>query len=131
MNIILTSVITWFLFIPIAIANGIVRERLYKSIVGDLTGHQISTVSASALFILLTYLMLGSKVPDLSNEKLLLIGLMWVIMTIIFEFGFGHYVDGASWEKLLTDYNIFKGHVWGVFLLVVLLSPIIVKWIRS
>jgi hypothetical protein len=115
------------MFIPVAITNGIVREKTYKNLFGDLHAHQISTVIASAAYITLAYFMLRTAVSKLGYGQLLLIGLIWLIMTVCFEFGFGHYVDKAPWSKLFADYNIFKGHVWGIFLIIVLLSPIIVK----
>ncbi len=47
-------------------------------------------------------------------------------MTIAFEFGFGHFVAGHSWGRLLADYNLLTGHVWVLFLLWVLVVPIVV-----
>jgi hypothetical protein len=65
-----------------------------------------------------------------STQELLAIGMLLVVLTVAFEFLFGHYVDHASWEQLFTDYNIFKGHIWGVFLVVEFLTPFIVKVIK-
>lgn len=42
---------------------------------------------------------------------------MWMILTVVFEFSFGHYVVGGSWSKLLSDYNILDGRVWSLFIL--------------
>ncbi len=121
------SIITWFLFVPIAILNGIAREFMYKPVVGDLTAHQISTVIACIAFFLLAYSMLKEQVSRATNRTLLLVGAMWVGMTVLFEFTFGHYVDGISWERLLADYNIFYGRVWGLFLLFILMTPLLAK----
>lgn len=121
------AILTWVLFIPIAIANGIVRESVYAQYVGDLTAHQISTVIAIGAYIALAYVMLRKHFQEASLGVSLLIGALWVAMTVIFEFGFGHYVDGAPWSELLADYNLFKGHVWGLFLLTIFLTPLIVR----
>ena len=51
------------------------------------------------------------------------VGLMWMILTIIFEFALGRYVVGDSWSKLLANYNIFEGRVFGLFILWVGLAP--------
>lgn len=48
---------------------------------------------------------------------------MWLGMTIIFEFGFGHYIMKNSWPKLLGDYNIFAGRVWSLFLVWITIAP--------
>jgi hypothetical protein len=47
-------------------------------------------------------------------------------MTITFEFGFGHFVAGHSWAKLLADYNILQGRVWSLFLVWITVLPFVV-----
>jgi hypothetical protein len=39
------------------------------------------------------------------------VGLMWMVLTIIFEFALGRYVVGDSWGKLIADYDILEGRV--------------------
>lgn len=124
------SLILWVVFVPIAILNGIFREATYKHVVGDFYSHQISTVSAIIAFLVVAYFLLSKSVMRASTQELLAIGMLLVVLTVAFEFIFGHYVDHASWEKLLADYNIFKGHIWGVFLVVEFLTPLIVKLIK-
>ncbi len=121
------ALIIWLLFTPIAILNGIIRNLVYQHYVGELTAHQISTLTGSVAFFLLCYLILNNTVKDLSSLTLIKIGTLWVLMTIIFEFGFGHIIDGASWIRLLNDYNIFKGRIWLLFLITMFLTPLLVK----
>jgi hypothetical protein len=33
-------------------------------------------------------------------------------LTVLFEFGFGHYVMGTPWHVLVADYNLLAGRVW-------------------
>lgn len=126
-SLIIKSLLVWLLFVPIAVLNGIVRNYIYQPHVGELLAHQISTVIACATFILLAYFLLKHEVVNQTTNMLLLIGLMWILMTIVFEFGFGHWVAGHSWEKLLHDYNILKGRVWILFLLNSLITPLLIK----
>jgi len=44
-------------------------------------------------------------------------------MTVCFEFIFGHYVAGHSWSKLVYDYNIFAGRIWGLLLVWITTAP--------
>jgi uncharacterized membrane protein YhaH (DUF805 family) len=120
------AILTWVLFVPVAIANGTVRETLYASYVGDRTAHQISTAIAIVAYFALAYAMLRKRAADVPSRTLWLIGALWVVMTIAFEFGFGHYVDGAPWNELLADYNLFAGHIWGLFLLGIFVTPYLV-----
>ena len=122
---------TWFLFMPVAIANGVIRESVYKQVVGELAAHQISTITGVTAFFLLSFFMLRNKIDGVSKGKLFFIGALWVAMTMLFEFGFGHYVDKRSWAWLLRDYNILEGRVWGLFLLAVLATPNLVKIVHE
>lgn len=130
-SFIIKSIITWFMFIPIAITNGIIREKFYKPVVGDLAAHQISTVIASAAFILLSYVMLKQNISRADINSLFLIGLMWVVMTILFEFGFGHYISKQPWDRLLADYNLLKGRVWGLFLILIFFVPYLISLLKK
>jgi len=51
------------------------------------------------------------------------VSLMWMVLTIIFEFALGRYVVGDSWGKLIADYDILEDKVWGLFILWVGLAP--------
>jgi len=62
----------------------------------------------------------------IKNVKTLLgIGFFWVVITIIFEFVFGHYVMGHSWQKLFADYNLINGRLWVLVLLNNIFAPLI------
>ena len=112
---------------PIAIANGVLRNSVYQPIVGELLAHQISTIIACLLFLLLVYFLWRQELPSLSQRQLLFIGLIWVLLTILFEFAFGHYVIGHSWELLFADYNFFTGRIWLLFLLNSFFAPQTIK----
>jgi len=114
--------LTWLLFIPVAIINGLVRQSVYQGMLGELRAHQLSTFIACVLFFLLA----KKTMPDLSQiqkKEFIKIGFIWLILTVLFEFGFGHFIAGHSWEHLLADYNIFQGRVWGLFLGNLLIAP--------
>jgi len=73
-----------------------------------------------------TYLLLRFTIIDYGSIALFLIGGFWVILTILFEFVFGHYVIKNPWQKLLADYNILKGRLWSLLLLTELISPLLI-----
>lgn len=125
-EIYLYSIGVWFLFAVVATLNGVVRSATYKKLVGDLYAHQIGTVIFLTLILLIMYLFFNKFGLEYTNKDLWLIGLAWFCGTIIFEFIFGHYVFGNSWEKLFSDYNILQGRVWSLVLLVTLIGPYLV-----
>jgi apolipoprotein N-acyltransferase len=121
------AVLTWVLMIPVAILNGIFRESVIRPRVGELRAHQLSVVTGSTGFVALVYALWRGEAGRIEDRDLFRMGAAWVVATIIFEFGFGHYLRGFSWEELLHDYNIGAGRLWVVVLLVILFSPLIAK----
>jgi hypothetical protein len=125
------SVVVWIIFVILAIINGIIRNQYITPRFGDYAGHVISSVILIALIFVVTFFFIR-YIRVTAFTELLSIGTFWLILTIIFEFVFGHYVVGHPWERLFADYNILKGRLWSLVLLNNLLAPIICgKIIRS
>ena len=59
------------------------------------------------------------------GEVLALLGENGAGKTTLMNILFGHYVVGHPWSVLLADYNIFRGRVWPLVLLAVLVAPLI------
>ncbi|MDT3695359.1 MAG: hypothetical protein ROY99_03135 [Ignavibacterium sp.] len=117
-------ILWWFAFSFVAILNGVIREATYKDLVGDLAAHQISTVTGIIFFGVIFYFIF-KKWKIETKDHALILGFIWLVLTILFEFGFGHYVMGNSWDKLLFDYNLSEGRIWGLFLFWLLIAPYI------
>ncbi|ACB53875.1 hypothetical protein cce_4527 [Crocosphaera subtropica ATCC 51142] len=108
---ILLYLLAWFPMIVIAILNATVREKIYGKFVTELQAHQLSTLTAVLLFA--AYIWgLTSLFPLKSSSQAIVIGCLWLVLTVMFEFSFGHYVAQQSWAKLLQDYNLLAGRVW-------------------
>lgn len=115
-------VIAWIPLVVIAIINGALRETFYSSHVGELAAHQLSSVSGIVLFGLYIWLVIRRWRPR-TGVAAVMIGLIWLALTISFEFGFGHYARGLSWDALLHDYNLLAGRVWVLVLVWVTVAP--------
>ena len=116
--------LAWFPMVILAIGNGTLREFGYKPYVGELPAHWLST--GTFILLLFGYLWaIGRKWRIESTRLALQIGAMWLGMTIAFEFGFGHYVMGHPWSKLLHDYNVFEGRLWTLVLIAIVAGPVV------
>jgi hypothetical protein len=60
----------------------------------------------------------------------LLAGLLWLVLTLVFEFGFGRW-RGKSWEQLLADYDLAKGRLWVLIPVFTSLAPYIFYRLRK
>jgi hypothetical protein len=95
-----------------------------------LTARQIGVFIGSVLILLVAYLLVGwLRAPD--RKSLMLVGILWLVLTVAFEFGVGHFVFGRSWESLGEDYDVPKGGLLPFGLVVLALSPLIAAWMRG
>lgn len=120
----------WFVLAGIAIASGSLRQFGYSRLVSELTAHQVSTVSG----ILLTAAAgwwFSRLLPIESARQAWIIGASWLFMTLAFEFGFGHFVAGHSWQHLLAEYNLLAGRIWLLFLCWIALMPYVFFRLRA
>ena len=99
-------------------------------IVGDFRARQIGVFIGSALILLVAYLLVGwLRAQD--TRSLLHVGVLWLVLTAAFELSFGHFVFGRSWESLGEDYNLSKGGLLQLGLVVLALSPWIAGRMRG
>jgi len=119
----------WLIFVVAGILNGVFRESFITPEVGEHAGHVISTIILICVILAVTYLFISNSKINYTRTDLLLIGAFWLMLTILFEFGFGHYVIGHSWSKLFADYNILKGRVWSLVLLTTFIAPLLIGFI--
>lgn len=108
----------------VAVGNGILREATFGKQVSELAAHQLSTLTG-IIFTGLAGWFISHIWPLTSQTQVWVVGISWLCLTLIFEFSFGHYVVGHSWEKLLQDYNLLAGRVWVLFLIWVTIMPYI------
>lgn len=112
----------WVVIVPFMIANGVFRELVLKRAVNDTIADVLSAVIGVAIVVGVTRIVLrplaGKSVPDLVRASVTL-----VVLTVVFEFLFGHYVDGATWTELLANYAIWDGRLWPVLLAIIAFMP--------
>ncbi len=122
MKTLLIYVAIWPGMVLLAILNGAVREKTYGKHMGELAAHQLSTGIGALLFGLYIWGVTGIY-RIASSGQALLVGVIWLAMTVLFEFLFGRFAMGHSWRRLLQDYNLLKGRIWPLLLAWILVAP--------
>jgi hypothetical protein len=112
----------WFVLAIVAISNGVLRQYTYGKVLSNLSAHQLSTVTG-ILATGVAVWMMHKRWPLQSPAQAWTIGILWLLFTIVFEFGFGHFVAGHSWAHLLAEYDLFQGRVWSLFLIWIAIMP--------
>jgi hypothetical protein len=118
--------IAWVGAPVLAIVNGAIREFAYKDQVGESAANQVSVAPLIALLGLYFWI-LQRRWPLATTRDALAVGAIWVALSAVFEFGFGHYVEGDSWSNLFQSYNVAEGNIWILILLWIAVGPAIVR----
>jgi hypothetical protein len=126
---ILRALAVWLLLVVLAIANGAFREAVLIPHLGEITAHIISTILLSALILLTTWLTIEWIGPTTPTQSIV-IGFVWLALTVLFEFGAGHFLFRQPWVQLFADYNLAKGRIWILVLIVTLKAPTIAASMR-
>jgi hypothetical protein len=120
----------WFILVAVAIANGALREGLLVRRFGVGLAHILSTGILCAA-IVLAAVWSAKWISPKSGADAFLVGTIWLVLVLAFEFGFGHYVFGRPWSTLLADYNLAHGKVWLFVPLLTLFAPWLGARIRN
>jgi hypothetical protein len=115
-------ILGWIGASVLGVANGVSRETLYADAVGDDAAHVISTGTLLALLGGYVWL-LQRRWPLETRREALSVGGAWAVMTVAFEFAFGHWVDGDSWSALLENYDVTDGKVWSLVPTAMVVGP--------
>ena len=104
--------LVWVGFATVAVAGGIFRVVWLQPRLGEPAANLIETLGLVAVLAGMIWLGTPWLVPGLAKRELKTLGAFWFTLTIAFEFLFGHYVDGASWSALLSNYDVTAGRLW-------------------
>lgn len=117
------SLVVWCLLVLLAVLNGGIRDTWLSPRLGDTAGRAISSIMLSALILLATWLTIRWIDPR-TPGRALAVGAVWLGLTLAFEFGAGHYAFGKSWAELVADYDVTRGRIWILVLIVTLVAPV-------
>jgi hypothetical protein len=105
--------------------NGVLRDTTYSSKVGEIRAHRIST--ATLVSALSAYMwQLQRRAPLGTRRESTVVGGLWAIATVAFEFGLGA-LRGRSLGEMAEDYDVRRGRVWIVVPSLMAVGPSIVR----
>jgi len=114
--------LTWLLIMLVAIANGIAREALLEPVFGPAIALPLSGILL-AMIILLASWLLAPWFGRARASTWFAIGALWVVLTLLFEYLFGHFVAGMPWREISRVFDVASGNLFLLALLSAALSP--------
>ncbi len=129
-GLLLSSLGLWLLLMLVAVLNGVIREAWLVPQIGRGMAFPLSGVMLSVLIFLMT-LTTVRWLPIASLADTWKVGGFWLVVTMAFEFLFGHFVLGASWDRLLAAYSPGNANLWLLVLFTTLVSPFLAAKTRG
>ena len=103
----LRAALVWMLIMLAETGHGIVREVFIAPIIGGLRARQLGIfVGCVIIFVIAWLTTRWMNARSLRDQ--FAVGAFWVVLTLAFEFALGRAL-GASWSRLLSDYNPAQG----------------------
>ncbi len=130
LQITIRSLASWSVLICAEMIHGILRAVMLVPLVGEFRSNQIGVFTGSAIILVIAYLTIR-WIGAIRTHELLLVGLIWLILTVAFEILFGRYVVGLTWERIAADYNLLNGGMMPLGLLALFFSPLIASRLRG
>lgn len=118
----LRYVLAWIPMLVIAVANGAFRQLTFAKVISEPHAHQLSTLIGSVCIGAFIWFVVR-KWPPSSSRQALLIGLVWVILTVIFETFMGLVLQHRLIQDVLHEYNLLAGRFWLLFLVWLGVAP--------
>ena len=119
------AALVWMLIMLAETGSGIVREVFVAPAIGGLRARQLGVFVGCILTFVIAWLT-ARWMKATSTRDQLTVGAFWVALTLAFEFALGRAI-GASWSRLLSDYN----PVHGGFMLFGLAFMFITPWLTK
>ena len=114
--------LAWLLLFVVMFTNGAIRAIVLQPQLGEHNARQVASLSGVGFVLVVSWLFVRHS-REATLSQLWWVGVAWLAGTVAFEFVFGHYVSGLSWDVLLADYNLMQGRLWPLILASVLLGP--------
>lgn len=126
----LRGFIIWFIIVLAESVQGMLRQLLLTSYIGDFKARQIAVFTGAAIILLIAFLSVR-WLRARSTSNLLGIGVLWLGLTVAFEIALGRFILNYPWERIAADYNLLEGGILPIGLIILALSPLIAAKLRG
>lgn len=114
----------WLILMAVESVHGALRELFLAPLIGNFRARQIAVCTGSLLILGVACLFVRWMRAD-TTRRLIAVGLLWLLLTLLFEFGLGRFVLDYSWERMTSDYDLSRGGLMSLGLALLALAPLI------
>ncbi len=129
-RVVLRAVLVWLIIIGVETVHGVLRTLLLVPLLGDFPARRVSVFTGSLLnfgvaWVFVRWIGAGTRL------RLLTVGLLWVVLTVLFEIGLGRYALGLSWDRIAEGGDLTRGGLLGFGPLLMAATPTLAARLRQ
>lgn len=128
--ILLRALAVWLIIITVESVHGTLRTLFLAPVVGNFQARQISFFTGVLLIFGITFFFIR-WIAAPSVKSLFAVGLLWMILTALFEYGLGIFVMNYSWKRMFEDYDLSRGGLMAFGLLFMIFAPLLAAKLRG
>jgi hypothetical protein len=124
------ALLVWLVIIAAESVNGTLRTLYLAPVIGDFPARRVGVLIAVAIIFAITLAFIrwmGAR----TRAQLLGVGVMWVVLTVVFEFALGRGVFHYDWSRILSDYDLSRGGLMVFGLLAMVFTPLLAARMRG
>jgi hypothetical protein len=119
----------WLTEILVSGVNYFVLMKLvYEPLVGELTAHEIGMTTRIVYIFGFAYLLQRFN-PDHSPRDLVHAGVLWLALTLAFEWGGSLFIQRRPVDEILQGWHVWEGYMWPYVLAAYLSANVVVGWL--
>lgn len=120
----------WLVIALFAVINGVLREQVLVRLAGEKLALPLSGITLSLIIFIVTLYMLH-LVRFSTLGGFIGLGFFWLCITLIFEYSMGYFLEKKPIREISRVFNIRKGNLFILALLVAALAPAIVAKLKG
>jgi hypothetical protein len=121
----LRAALVWMLIMLAETGHGVIREVFISPVIGAMRARQLGVLIGCILIFVIAWLTARWMNARTRREQLT-VGAFWVGLTLIFEVVLGR-ATGASWSRILSDYNLLHGGLLLLGLAFMFVTPMLTR----
>ena len=116
----LRALLSWFVLLVVAFANGALRQLAYPSTLSDFAARQVAAV-VGAVLLGVTIWFLLRRWSIATRSQAWATGALWLVLTVLFELAL--VLRRGTLQDVADQYAIWRGSLWPLLLLWILAAP--------
>lgn len=119
----------WLLIVILESINGSVRRLWLIPLIGESQAGVLGFVLGACIIV--GAAIACSRWLGVNHRGTLMwVGILWAVLTFAFEVSLGRFAMNLSWEKILAEYDLTRGGLMSLGMIILILAPSIAFRLR-